>query len=320
MLTKTKGMSLADIIANDLWDDTARYCMNDVAICRKIATDLIPQLPPEELVLHDIVARCAVDPALRLNTGLLAEHHGMVVSEKERKFAHAMFAGLDHVDTLMSNIKFSEFLRGMGVKVPMKTSPTTGGMTFAFAKKDPEFLALLDHEDPRVGAVVEARLAYKSTGEETRTARMMNIGALEFPYHGGTNVMPIPLIVGAAHTHRLGGGWKLNAQNWGRSSPIRKAIEAPEGYKLIAADSSQIEARINAWFCGQTDLVEEFRRGEDVYANFASEIYGERVTAKTNPVASGERSKTAITAARLSVGLGQVQGHALWVDSYSDPR
>src|SRR5206468_5492152 len=85
-------------------------------------------------------------------------------------------------------------------------------------------------------------------------------------------VMPIPLIVGAAHTHRLGGGWKLNCQNWGRTSQIRKAIKAPPGHKLVVADARQIECRTNADFCGQENLLQEFRNGDDVYQNFANDI------------------------------------------------
>ena len=36
----------------------------------------------------------------------------------------------------MSNPKFAELLEGLGVKPPMKISPTTGKETFAFAKSD----------------------------------------------------------------------------------------------------------------------------------------------------------------------------------------
>jgi len=42
----------------------------------------------------------------------------------------------------------------------------------------------------------------------------------------------------------------------------------------LTADSSQIEARTVAWLAGQTDLVEAFENGEDVYKIMASAIYG----------------------------------------------
>lgn len=283
LIHKVIGMSRADIIANGMWDDFGGYCMNDTALCRAIFLHLIRQLPPEELILHDMVTRCAVQPQFRLDMDVLAENLGTVQWEKQKVFMKAMFAGLTDKSQLMSNPQFAELLTSLGVDPPMKVSKTTGLRTYAFSKQDQEFLELLEHDDPRVGAVVEARLSHKTTLEETRTERMLNIGRLEFPFHGGTQVMPIPLIIGAAHTHRLGGGWKLNAQNWGRKSQIRKSIKAPPGHKVVTADSRQIEARLNAWFCGQDDLVEEFRTGADIYANFASEIYGFPVNKNDHP-------------------------------------
>ena len=48
---------------------------------------------------------------------------------------------------------------------------------------------------------------------------------------------------------------------------------APEGYTIVEADSSQIEARVLAWFAGQNDLTAAFAKGEDVYVKMASRIY-----------------------------------------------
>jgi len=279
---KVMGMSRADIIANGMWNAYGSYCMNDTAICRAIFAQLAPLLPPEELILHDMVLRCAVEPAFKADVGVLHQNLSEVQSNKERLFIRAMFAGLHDRAELMSNEQFADLLRRLGVTVPLKVSKTTGRTTYAFSKTDQNFLALLEDDDPRVVALVEARLAFKTTIEETRTKRMINIAGLTFGGKG-SGWMPIPLKIGAAHTHRLGGDWKLNPQNWGRKSLLRKAVEAPEGYKVVAVDSAQIEARLNAWFCGQWDLVEQFARGEDVYSNFASDIYHVPVDKKTEP-------------------------------------
>ena len=59
---------------------------------------------------------------------------------------------------------------------PMKVSPTTGKDTYAFSKTDEEFKALLEHENVNVQAVVAARLGMRSTIEETRTERFIEIG------------------------------------------------------------------------------------------------------------------------------------------------
>lgn len=282
-LNLVKGMSRADIMACDLWERFTNYCMNDAWLCQQIFLKLLPLLPPEELILHDMVARCAVQPMFRLDMDVLASNLGRVQYDKQILFMKAMFAGLSDKSELMSNPKFAELLKSLDVEPPRIISKTTGLTTYGFSKSNPEFLQLLDHEDPRVSTLVEARLSFKTTIEETRTERMMRIGQLDFPHHGGQQVMPIPLIVAAAHTHRLGGGWKLNPQNWGRQSPIRKALKAPDGYTVVTADARQIEARMNAWFCMQEDLLEAFREGRDVYAEFASAIYGYLVNKDDHP-------------------------------------
>jgi DNA polymerase len=59
---------------------------------------------------------------------------------------------------------------------------------------------------------------------------------------------------------------------------IRRAIKAPDGYSLLACDSSQIEARIIACLANQADLVQAFREGRDVYSEFASAVYEREIT------------------------------------------
>jgi len=313
-IDKVKGMTRADIKASGLWDELTAYCKHDTELCRQIFIKLHEHMPPEEFVLQDMVLRCAVEPKLMIDTGVLAQHLETVQAHKEALFAKARFAGLEDEGQLMSNPQFADLLTAHGVVPPSKVSDKTGQRTFSFSKQDPNFLALLDHDDPRVAALVEARLEFKSTLEETRTKRMLNIAQLEFP-HLGTGIMPIPLKPGAAVTHRLGGDWQLNCQNWGRKSPIRKAIIAPPGHKIIAADSEQIEARMNAWFCHETELVEQFAKGEDVYSNFASEIFRVPVTKQTEPT-KRFIGKTGILQLGYQCGPSKYQS-TVWLLSYN---
>jgi hypothetical protein len=83
------------------------------------------------------------------------------------------------------------------VQPPVKNSPTTGKQTWAFAKTDAGFMALLEHEDVRVQALVSARLGNRSTLEETRTERFIDIAK--------RGTLPVPLRYYAAHTGRVGG-------------------------------------------------------------------------------------------------------------------
>lgn len=238
------------------------YCINDVELTHKLFNVLVELMPRVELRLIDLTIRMFTEPVLTLDKEVLTNHLSIVRSKK----AKLMEAVAADKDALMSNPKLAELLQTMGVMPPVKLSPKTGKIAFAFAKSDEGFKALLEHPDPRVQAVVAARLGVKSTLEETRTERFINIA--------DRGTLPVPLRYYAAHTGRWGGDDKVNLQNLPRKSPLKKSMLAPEGHVFIDCDSSQIEARTLAWLAGQDDLVEAFDKGEDVYKIMASSIYG----------------------------------------------
>jgi hypothetical protein len=77
------------------------------------------------------------------------------------------------------------------------------------------------------------------------------------------------------------GGDKLNPQNFGRDSELRRCIKAPRGHRLVVVDSGQIEARVLAWLAGQEDLLDTFRAydagtGPDPYRTLAADIYNKQ--------------------------------------------
>ncbi|MBS0439964.1 MAG: DNA polymerase I, partial [Proteobacteria bacterium] len=55
---------------------------------------------------------------------------------------------------------------------------------------------------------------------------------------------------------------------------IRQAFVAPEGYKILAADYSQIELRIMAHLSGDAGLLAAFHSGQDVHRATAAEVFG----------------------------------------------
>ncbi|MGQ7300639.1 DNA polymerase I [Marinobacter nauticus] len=55
---------------------------------------------------------------------------------------------------------------------------------------------------------------------------------------------------------------------------IRQAFIAPKGYKLLAADYSQIELRIMAHLSGDKGLLTAFEHGEDIHKATAAEVFG----------------------------------------------
>ena len=265
------------------------YCVNDVELTYKLFNAMITKgFPKSEMKLIDLTVRMFCQPKLDLDINLLEMHLHDI---KSKKNALLTSVGITK-EVLSSNPQFAELLRTFGVEPPMKISPTTGKETFALAKNDEEFKALADHPDVRIQALVAARLGTKSTLEETRTERFIGIAK--------RGMMPVPLKYYAAHTGRWGGSDSLNLQNLPsrgtNGGKLKKAIIAPEGYKIIDADSAQIEARVLAWLSGQNDLVEAFKNGEDVYKIMASAIYSkdaseitaeERFVGKTTILGAG---------------------------------
>lgn len=55
---------------------------------------------------------------------------------------------------------------------------------------------------------------------------------------------------------------------------VRKAFIAPPGYKIVAADYSQIELRIMAHLSGDKGLLSAFSEGKDVHKATAAEVFG----------------------------------------------
>jgi DNA polymerase len=296
---KVEGMSAAAIKAAGLYDEYVQYSSNDVELCAEIYRKLVVEerrFPIKELAVMDMVIRCAIEPQMYLDQNVLALHHHTIKARKEELLQRV---SIDKSE-LMSNDKFAQALRNIGVEPPMKISLLTGKETFAFSKTDPAFMDLLEHDEPQVQALVSARLGLKSTLEETRTERFMSIARLTWPGNK-QGLMPMPLRYSGAHTHRLSGDWSLNVQNMPRGGALRRALIAPPGHVVLASDASQIEARIVAWIADQFDLVEQFAKGEDVYSSFASKVFGREINKKTDPA---ERfiGKTAILG--LGYGLG----------------
>ena len=254
------GKRRLDFTDEDL-ERYGEYCINDVELTHKLFEVLAPLMPVSELRLIDLTIRMFTEPVLELNKGVLLSHLDNVRAKK----AKLMDAIVADRDSLMSNPKLATLLESLGVSPPTKISARTGKEALAFAKSDEGFKALLEHADPRVQAVVAARLGVKSTLEETRTERFIAIA--------DRGTLPVPLRYYAAHTGRWGGDDKVNLQNLPRKSPLKKSMLAPEGYVFIDCDSSQIEARTLAWLAGQEDLVDAFNLGEDVYKIMATAIY-----------------------------------------------
>jgi DNA polymerase len=290
------GKRRADFTPEEL-AQYGEYCKNDADLTYALFQRLMGKFPKKELKVIDTTLKMFIEPELELDLPLLEQHLEDVKRKKEKLLEIAAA----NKDDLMSNDKFAELLRAVGVEPPTKISARTGKEAWAFAKTDEEFKALEEHPSPKVQALVAARLGNKTTLEETRTQRFIDIAQ--------RGKLPVPIKYYAAHTGRWGGDDKINLQNLPsrgqNGGKLKSAIKAPPGYVLIDSDSSQIEARTVAWMAGQTDLVEAFNNGEDVYKIMASAIYRKNL----DDVTKEERfvGKTTILGAGYGMGAAKFQ-------------
>ncbi len=58
-----------------------------------------------------------------------------------------------------------------------------------------------------------------------------------------------------------------------RGAAIRRAIVAPRGFKLVAADYSQIELRVAAFLSEDEKLIEYFQEGQDIHTAVAAQVF-----------------------------------------------
>jgi DNA polymerase I-like protein with 3'-5' exonuclease and polymerase domains len=278
-----KGMRLEDFPEHQL-RQYGVYCKNDVKLTYDLFKVISMGFPVDELKLIDITLKMFISPTLQLDTEILKIRLQEVKQGKTLLLEGLMKKlACDSAEAvrkkLASNKQFAELLCQMGVPCPMKISPTTGKETYALAKNDTGFMALTEHEDVFVQELCNVRLGTKSTMEEARIERFISIATRN------NNQLPIPLKYYGAHTGRWAGIDKVNFQNLPsrdkKKKALKNAILPPDGHVIMNVDSSQIEARILVWLAGQHDVVEQFRKGEDVYSVFASKVFNREVSKKT---------------------------------------
>lgn len=270
-----KGKRLKDFSSYEL-NRYGSYCCNDVDLTYELAQRMTGKFSRAELEINDRVIRMFTEPVLLLDSALLGKFRDWIRAEKHTLMLRA---GVQQAD-LMSNPKFAQCLLDIGIDPPRKISPTTKQLTWAFAKTDPGMQALQEHPDELVQVLVEARLKNKTTLAEKGAQRLIGMSArgpatVYYKYSG-------------AGTHRLSGGDKYNWQSQQRGSDLRNSVQAPIGFKVVASDSSNIEARMLDWLAGQEDMVEVYRKadaklGPDMYCTMGESIYERPINKKDDP-------------------------------------
>lgn len=290
-LIATKGKHLCDFTQQEI-ADMRIYNAADVDQCYGLLHKLIPQTRKAEVKLIDMTIRMLVEPSFESDATLLAN---TLTAESARKramlvqAAHKMSVyeiGMNDEEAaeaalkvLSSAAKFAEFLRTINVDVPTKISPTTGKEIPALAKTDEGFLELQEHQDPLVATAAAARLDAKSTILQTRIQAFLDASNAH-----PTNKVPIPLKYYGADTTGRWSGWGYNPQNLPRVNPknprpsdaLRRSLIAPDGHKVVVADLSGIELRVNhfLWQVPYSMAMYQADPAEaDLYKDFASKLY-----------------------------------------------
>lgn len=316
------------------WAAYKEYCKTDSDLTWLLFKVLRQYLPDNEMVYQDMILRCYTEPMLEVDAPTVAYELHRTREYKRTQLAEACRRlGLDpeHLSaTLRSNDQFAALLYELGgvtdadieagkygtFVIPTKVSPTTGKTTWAFGKTDVEFKELCEHDDPLVQAVCQARLAAKSSIDETRCETFLK--------YAGHGFLPMGYKISGAHTHRLSGGsaGSANMQNLpsgrgkGQSDLLRRSIKARDGYAVVNFDSSQIEARCLAYAANQDDVLAVFASGGDIYSFTAAKVYG----VPYEEINQGRNSKDSETAAKykpmrqygkiVALALGYGQGAA----------
>lgn len=198
------------------WAAYREYCKNDTDITWFLFKVLRQYLTDEEMRFQDIILRCYTEPRLTVDLPTVEYELNRCRTYKSEQLAEVckMFGTTqDNLSAfLRSNDKFAEALRSIGgvteeeaeqgksgtFIIPTKVSEKTGKTTWAFGKTDVAFKELCEHDDHKIQAVCQARLAAKSSIDETRCLKFLEYGSYGF--------LPMGYKIGGAHTNRMSGG------------------------------------------------------------------------------------------------------------------
>jgi hypothetical protein len=314
-LLNTKGRHLCDFTAEEV-DAMRTYNKDDTDQCHALFKVLLKHYSSAELWQIDATIRMLVEPKFMLSREVLNKALSDVRIQKQQAL-EAMgrilygdaYDDVEDVEegvrsVLASTPRFKLLLESLGVDVPLKPSPSNPEkMIPALSKTDEEFLALQEHEDPVVALAASTRLDVKSTILQTRLESFLATGkALR-------GRLPIPLHYCGADTTGRWSGFIYNPQNLNRIDPskpkladaLRKSMIAPPGYKIVVADLSGIELRVNHFLWKVPTSMALYKASPDkadLYKDFAAKLYGAELEEVTKP------QRTVGKVAHLGLGFG----------------
>lgn len=312
-----KGTEVHDADSKHLCDFTdeeyeayAQYCITDVDLTWSAYRFFLDYygFPEQEIDVMTTSIEMYTYPVMELDTKVLEEVKANVNQLREESLARAGVT----LEEVRSDAKFAEALMKLGVEPPTKIN-TKGETKYAFAKKDLEFLKLLEHEDEGVRELVQARFDNKSSQAVTRVEDFLSkaergklcVGIAYYGartgrfggFEGNLQNLNRNKVVGKDTPYgrlvfykgkvdrfmKLGSdgkvllaraGWVENDEDELHEVGLRDSVKAPKGKTLVVNDLSQIECRILAYTAHEQWVLDAFVAKKDIYKAQASKSFG----------------------------------------------
>ena len=268
------------------------YCINDVDITWACYKQMRNWFPVPDLMSMDMTIKMFTNPVLLLDDFRVARFRDECVELTEQAIEQS---GLSR-SLMASNPQFAQWILDQGMQFEQIDSPTPknpANKKWPLAKDSQEF-GLLKADNPQYGKIWKAHALVKSTIDISRSNRLLE-------HRNEKGQIAIPLNSFKAHTLRWGGTNKINPQNFKRGSELRKSLFAPPGYQIVVVDSSNIESRLVAWLAGCETILEIYKNNQDLYAIFASTLFGRPINKRDDPL---ERFIGKVLILGLSYGMG----------------
>lgn len=294
-----------EYITDEQHEHLKTYCIQDVRLTRDLFICYYAQLTSMGLELEfdlmNITLRGDIEPQFVIDEAPLDERIAIEIERNERLIKDALDFLKDKfnfddvtVKTFSSDKQFAQLLTDLSIPIPRKFDVKDRKEKNAFAQTDPEYLEM-KRNHPHLEPVYRARAVAKSNTALTRAQQFKAVKAI---FTGKSNSPQAPCDMpfflnyyGADQTGRWSGGQKLNQQNLtaDRAGDLsdghhRRSLTAPNGEYISVVDLSNIELRVNMWFCGQDDILHQLRSDPmyDYYCDLASGIFNRPIDKKVD--------------------------------------
>lgn len=299
------------------------YCITDVASERAAARKL-PDAQPGERQVELLTARIN-DQGFRVDLPLARALHALCEAERRELGVRVKALTRQKVQALTRVADLKAWLAEHGVAIGKEDSLDRNAVDRILAEPD---------LDPTAREVLEMRRSFARTS----TKKLPVIIAMAGPDNGDQRVRGAIRYHGASTGRFSSLGVQIHnfpRQTWpDQEEAVRTALRgeldlvrlvygdplafaakllratviAEEGWWLVNADLSQIEARITAWLADQWDVLRVYEEGGDTYVNAAMQIY--RCTAELVDGTRRQIGKVAELALGFAGGVGAFRSMA----------